>query len=114
MADTHHKPEPVTPQVPVRKSIVGYRPNGGKPGAVPQILLGGQWLTEEGFTTGTPLDVRVLNGCLIITAEEIPESTQEPEIMQTLRQVCKFSARRQRQVADFIAGISNPQARSGG
>jgi len=68
MADTHHKPEPVTPQV--RKSIVGYRPNGGKPGAVPQILLGGQWLAETGFTTGTPLEVRVLNGALIITAEE--------------------------------------------
>ncbi|WP_324723291.1 SymE family type I addiction module toxin [Lelliottia sp. JS-SCA-14] len=31
------------------------------------LLLNGHWMEEAGFTTGTPLDVRVIPGCLVIT-----------------------------------------------
>jgi len=51
----------------------------------------------------------VLQGCLIITIQE-PE--QEPEVMQTLRKVCKLSARKQRQITEFIQVIAAPQKRA--
>ncbi|RKJ90842.1 endoribonuclease [Pantoea piersonii] len=37
----------------------------------------------------------------------------EPEIMRTLRKVCKLSARKQRQVEAFIQPITAPQPRTG-
>jgi len=55
------------------------------------ITLKGGWLADAGFYTGTPVNVRVLQGCWIITVQE-PE--QEPEVMQMLRKVCKLSARK--------------------
>lgn len=75
------------------------------------ITLKGHWLAEAGFITGTPLDVRVMPGCLILTARE-PAAPLEPEIMQTLRKVCKLSARKQRQVTGLIEVISRPQGRT--
>lgn len=30
---------------------------------IPAITLKGQWLEDAGFTTGTQVDVRVMNGC---------------------------------------------------
>ncbi|WP_413449764.1 hypothetical protein [Erwinia sp. LJJL01] len=56
------------------------------------------------------INVRVMAGCLVITAQQ-PEP--EPEIMQTLRKVCRLSARKQRQVTEPIEVISRPQ-RNGG
>jgi len=52
----------------------------------------------------------VLQGCLIITVQE-PE--QEPEVMQTLRKVCKLSARKQRQITAFIQVIATLQKLAG-
>ena len=71
----------------------------------------GNWLAEAGFDTGTPVDVRVLPGYLILTVK--PPST-EPEVMQALlRQVCgKLSARKQRQIVEFIQVIAGPQKRA--
>ncbi|WP_336804179.1 SymE family type I addiction module toxin, partial [Erwinia aphidicola] len=57
----------------------------------PSINLKGDWLEQAGFDTGVKIDVRVMAGCLVITARQ-----PEPEIMQTLRKVCKLSARKQR------------------
>jgi len=79
---------------------------------VPAVTLKGHWLAEAGFETGTPLDVRVMSGCLILTARE-PAAPPEPEIMQTLRKVCKLSARKQRQVTELIEVISKPLSRTG-
>jgi toxic protein SymE len=71
-------------------------------------------LAEAGFESGTPLKVRVMPGCLVLTAQELPPAPPpEPEIMQTLRKVCKLSARTQRQVEAFIQTITAPQPRSG-
>lgn len=110
MTDTHHKPESHTPTT-TRAYTVGYV-SDAKYQPVPAVTLKGHWLAEAGFTTGTPLDVRVMPGCLILTARE-PTSPPEPEIMQTLRKVCKLSARKQRQVTELIEVISRSKDRAG-
>ncbi|MEN4932079.1 SymE family type I addiction module toxin [Erwinia billingiae] len=73
------------------------------------ITLKGVRLEVAGFATGTPVNVRVMHGCLVLTAA-VPPS--EPEIMPALRKVCKLSARKERQVAELIEVISKPQART--
>jgi len=45
---------------------------------VPAITLKGNWLEVAGFATGTPVNVRVMNGCLVLTAEVPPP---EPEVI---------------------------------
>lgn len=64
-----------------------------------------------GFATGTPVNVRVMNGCLVLTAEVPPP---EPELIQTLRQLCpKLSARKQRELMDVIQVMAKPKRRGG-
>ena len=36
---------------------------------VPWINLQGQWLEKAGFAINTPLKVRVMEGCLVVTVE---------------------------------------------
>ncbi|EOV9675385.1 endoribonuclease SymE [Cronobacter turicensis] len=55
------------------------------------LTLRGRWLEEAGFPTGTDADVRVMPGCIVITA---------------LRRVCKLSVRKQQQVQEFIEVIA--------
>lgn len=64
------------------------------------LRLNGTWMEEAGFTTGTKLDVRVMPGCLVITAhpmvtplmqvfnktKELPESEQQ-KVMAFLQSV---------------------------
>ncbi len=64
MAEQHHKSEPVTPQT--RKSIGGYRTNGGRPNPLPQLTIKGRWLEPLGFTTGQRVEVITEPGQLII------------------------------------------------
>ena len=64
MAEQHHKSEPATPQA--RKSIVGYRPNGGRPNPLPQLTIKGRWLEALGFNTGQRIEVIAEPGQLII------------------------------------------------
>lgn len=71
---------------------------------VPAIIMKGQWLETAGFTTGTPFDIKVMPGCIVLTAK-LPEP-EEPALLQSLRRVCKLSARKQRQVQEFIDVIS--------
>ncbi|WP_342754299.1 endoribonuclease SymE [Pantoea sp. MBD-2R] len=70
---------------------------------IPSLIMKGKWLEAAGFTTGTAVDVRVMDGCLVITSRA-PEP-EEPELMKSLRQVCKLSARKQRQVQEFIGVV---------
>ncbi|WP_036024538.1 SymE family type I addiction module toxin [Leminorella grimontii] len=37
------------------------------------MRLGGAWLTEAGFTEGMPLKIRVMPGCIVITAQNANE-----------------------------------------
>ncbi|WP_445235139.1 SymE family type I addiction module toxin [Erwinia wuhanensis] len=81
--------------------------------AVQLVTLKGHWLKETGFGTGTALEVKILPGCLILTAQEPqPEPPAEPEVVTTLRKACKkLSARKQRQIEEFIQVIATPQKR---
>jgi toxic protein SymE len=40
----------------------------GRP--VPWIQLKGHWLQQAGFEINTPVKVRVMNGCLVLTTDE--------------------------------------------
>ncbi|MGC0881832.1 hypothetical protein BZ160_03930 [Pantoea vagans] len=78
---------------------------------VPAITLKGNWLEVAGFATGTPVNVRVMNGCLVLTAEVPPP---EPEVIQALRQLCpKLSARKQCELMDVIQVMAKPKKRGG-
>ncbi|WP_152482111.1 SymE family type I addiction module toxin [Dickeya sp. DW 0440] len=37
------------------------------------VSLQGAWLTEAGFTDGMPLKIRVMPGCMVITAQNTRE-----------------------------------------
>jgi len=50
-----------------------------------------------------------MEGCIVLTAQ--PPAAEESELMQSLRQVCKLSARKQKQVQDFIGVISSKTPR---
>ena len=39
---------------------------------IPWIQLKGDWLQQAGFEISTPVKVRVMNGCLVLTAEQKP------------------------------------------
>ncbi|MCG8711118.1 type I toxin-antitoxin system SymE family toxin [Brenneria sp. 4F2] len=55
-----------------RYQRVGYRPNRGDT-ATPAITISGKWLQGGGFSTGQPFKLRVMPGCLVITAQDIRE-----------------------------------------
>jgi len=48
--------------------------NASQPSARFQaVSLQGAWLTEAGFTDGMPLKIRVMPGCMVITAQNTRE-----------------------------------------
>lgn len=107
MAETHHKPERYTPTT--RCYTVGYV-SDAKYHPLPAITLKGHWLEQAGFSTGVPLEVKVLPDCLILT---VKPPTPEPEVIQTLRQLClKLSARKQRELMEVIRVMAKPHKRT--
>ncbi|MEG2398010.1 MAG: endoribonuclease SymE [Citrobacter sp.] len=70
----------------------------------PSIVMKGQWLKAAGFDTGTSVDVRVMQGCIVLTARAV--EPEESELMKSLRAVEKLSARKQKQVLEFIGVIA--------
>jgi toxic protein SymE len=111
MAEHDIKTEVVTteaPELKTRRYTVGYIRDGKTHNKATSITLKGSWLDEAGFKTGMPLKVRVMPGCMVLTAQE-----PEPELMQALRKACKLSARKQRQVTDLIEVISKPHRQNG-
>lgn len=108
MAETHHKPEIATPTT--RCYTVGYV-SDAKYQPLPSITLKGHWLEEAGFGTGTPVNVQVIQDCLIITRQE-SQLPAEPEVVTTLKRACKkLSGRKQREIAAFIERVATPQKR---
>ena len=75
---------------------------------IPAIHLKGMWLEAAGFTPGCALDVKVMQGCIVLTVKE-PEP-EASEMLQSLRVAEKLSARKQRQVQEFIGVISGKTA----
>jgi toxic protein SymE len=110
MAEQDSKSKVVTtkaPELKTRRYTVGYIRDWQTHEPAPTITLKGYWLEDAGFKTGTPLKVRVMPGCLVLIAEEpLPPPPPEPEIMQTLRKVCKLSGRKQQQILEFIEVIT--------
>ncbi|MEB6334602.1 SymE family type I addiction module toxin [Serratia rhizosphaerae] len=64
------KPLPFSPSSSPTRSIVGYRPNGGRPNPLPQLTLTGKWLEPLGFTTGQRIEVIAAPGQLIVHLAE--------------------------------------------
>lgn len=110
MAEHDSKPEVVTteaPELKTRRYTVGYIRDWKTHNKATAITLKGGWLNDAGFETGAALKVRVMPGCLVLTAQE-----PEPELMQALKKVCKLSARKQRQVTELIQVVTAPKTRS--
>lgn len=81
----------------------------------PAVTLKGNWLAEAGFDKGTPLEVRVMNSCMILT---VKPPSPEPEVIQILRQLCpKLSTRKQRELMELmelIQMMAKPKTQSAG
>ncbi|EFB2827598.1 endoribonuclease SymE [Escherichia sp. 93.0816] len=110
MTDTHSISESFEPEVSPannRHVTVGYASRYPDYRRIPAITLKGQWLEAAGFATGTAVDVKVMDGCIVLTAQ--PPAPEESELMQSLRKVCKLSARKQKQVQEFIGVIAGKQ-----
>ncbi|MFC0138939.1 SymE family type I addiction module toxin [Erwinia mallotivora] len=110
MAEAHHNPETGTPTT--RCYTVGYV-SDAKYQPIPAITLKGHWLEGIGFGIGTPVNVQVMPDCLIITRQEPqPELSAEPDVVTTLKRVCKkLSDRKQREIAAYIELVAAPQRR---
>ncbi|KLV71164.1 MULTISPECIES: endoribonuclease SymE [Citrobacter] len=107
MTTEHSIADPCDPEVlPAnnRMGTVSYASRYPDYTHVPSIIMKGQWLAAAGFTTGTRFDVKVMAGCIVLTAT-LPQP-EEPALLQSLRRVCKLSARKQRQVQEFIDVIT--------
>ncbi|MCT4713912.1 SymE family type I addiction module toxin [Enterobacteriaceae bacterium H18W14] len=64
------------------------------------LRLNGTWMEEAGFTTGTKIDVRVMPGCLVITARP----TDTP-LIQVLNKTTELPEDEQRRVIAFLQGV---------
>jgi len=61
-------------QIKVTKTHYDYRlksqpPNSGSR-PIPWLQLKGHWLKQAGFEIDTPVTVRVMEGCLVLTTEQ--------------------------------------------
>lgn len=83
-----------------RKGTVSYASRFEDHQHIPAIIMKGQWLEAAGFATGTKIDIKVMEGCIVIIAKQ-PEQ-EEPTLLQSLRRASKLSARKQKQVQEFI------------
>ncbi|MGU3414968.1 SymE family type I addiction module toxin [Enterobacteriaceae bacterium C34A] len=64
------------------------------------LRLNGRWMEEAGFTTGTKLDVRVMPGCLVITA--LPTVTP---LMQVFNKTKELPESEQQHVMALLQGV---------
>lgn len=103
MTDAHSIAQPSEPEVYPennRQLTVSYASRYPDYSRVPAITMKGQWLEAA----GTAVDVKVMQGCIVLTARY-----NDSELMQSLRQVCRLSARKQKQVQEFIQVIAGKQ-----
>lgn len=107
MTATHSIAQPFEPEAFAannRHITVGYASRYPDYRRTPAITMKGQWLEAAGFACGTAVEVKVMKGCIVLTAQQ-----QENELMQSLRQACKLSPRKQKQVLEFIKVIAAKQ-----
>ena len=104
MTDTHSIAQPFEAEVSPannRQLTVSYASRYPDYSRIPAITLKGQWLEAAGFATGTKIDIKVMEGCIVLTAKQ-----PEPELVESLRQLHKLSARKQKQVQALIGAIA--------
>jgi toxic protein SymE len=103
--------EPGVEEASLHRIKVSYATRHSDHVPVPALNLKGKWLEAAGFPTGAEADIRVMAGCLVITARPAAREPEEPELMKALRKVCKLSARKQKQVQEFISVVTGSAAR---
>lgn len=72
MTDTHSIAQPFEAEVSPannRQLTVSYASRYPDCSRIPAITLKGQWLEAAGFATGTVVDVKVMEGCIVLTAQ---------------------------------------------
>lgn len=84
-----------------RHFTVGYASRYPDHLHLPALTIKGQWLEEAGFGTGTKVDAKVMQGCIVLTARE-----EMSEFELAVREACKLSKRKQKQVVEFIEVIA--------
>ena len=70
MTDTHSIAQPFEAEVSPannRQLTVSYASRYPDYNRIPAITLKGQWLEAAGFATGTAVDVKVMEGCIVPT-----------------------------------------------
>lgn len=72
---------------------------------IPAITLKGRWLAQAGFTPGQKMEVRVMDGCIVITA-----SRPNPVLEQATQRMAQLPERSQKQVMAMIARAEKAQA----
>lgn len=70
-----------------------------------RLCLNGLWMEEAGFTSGTPLDVRVMPGYLVITTHPV-----ETPFMRALNSITQLPQQEQQQVMMFLQGVATKVA----
>lgn len=76
-SETHSTPKNNERRLTVRQILYQYPPRkddplqqGHREKWVPWLQMKGLWLERAGFASDTAVKVRVMEGCLVITAEE--------------------------------------------
>ncbi|HHX3401752.1 endoribonuclease SymE [Serratia marcescens] len=111
MTTVHSIADPCDPEVSPtnnRHLTVSYASRYPDYTRIPALTMKGQWLEAAGFATGTEVDVKVMNGCIVLTAK--PPQSEDSTLLQSFHRVGKLSARKQRQVQDFIDVISGKRS----
>ncbi len=93
-------PEAAAPEL--HHGRVGYVRNPPKYADVPLLRISGQWLADAGFPRGTPVEVRVVNGCIMITVRE----QYEARLQKGIRTVRRLPETRLRQLEKYVARLA--------
>ncbi|MBL5898863.1 endoribonuclease SymE [Lelliottia amnigena] len=102
--------EPEVFDVDTRLFTVSYASRFHDHARIPAFIMKGYWLDSAGFSTGTKVDVKIMRGCMVLTARE-PEP-EETEMEKLVHEVSKMSLRKQKQVMDFVGVISTKSMKS--
>ncbi|MEI2606020.1 SymE family type I addiction module toxin [Erwinia aphidicola] len=94
------EPEAAAPEL--HHCRVGYVRNPPKYWDVPLLRISGQWLADAGFPRGTPVEMRVVNGCIMITVREQYES----RLQKGIRIVRRLPESKQRRVEKYVARLA--------
>ncbi len=67
---------------------------------MPAIRIQGLWLEAIGFTVGAEMEVRVMDGCIVLMVRKIPDGNEVLE--QVMRKVRALPPERQVQIREMV------------